>query len=82
MKNRDNIRWTMKDIAKQYKYENPDWSWSECWSKAKVIHKELKKLNNDMWQNNKLFFQMNTPFSFFDNKDDEFSDKPCDGGME
>lgn len=75
MKDKNNFNWTMEDIAHQYKIENPDWSWSECWSKARVIYRELKNLNNELWQNNKQFFRMNTPFSFFDNKDDEFSSK-------
>ena len=60
MKNRDNIRWTMEDIAKQYKYENPDWSWKECWTKAKMIYRELNKINNQMWKENKLFFKYTT----------------------
>lgn len=76
MKDKQNFKWTMKDIAQQYKKENPDWTWKKCWKKANVIYKELKKLNSQMWKNNKKFFEYNTPFSFFDDKDNEFSNKP------
>lgn len=79
MKDNKNFKWTLKDIAKQYKYENPNWDWKQCWDKAKIIYKELKRLNNDSWHNNKVFFKCNTPFSFFDNKDSEFCDTPWDG---
>lgn len=74
MKDDKNFKWTKIDIAKQYQYENPDWNWDKCLEKAKIIHKELEKLNNEMWQNNKVFFKMNTPFSFFDNRDGEFEE--------
>lgn len=74
MKDGKNFKWTKIDIAKQYQYENPDWNWNKCLGKAKIIHKELEKLNNEMWQNNKVFFKMNTPFSFFDNRDGEFKE--------
>ena len=56
----------MKDIAHQYKIENPDWSWKQCWEKARHIYKELNRLNANMVNNNKTFFKMNTPFSFYD----------------
>lgn len=79
MKDNNNFQWTKKDIAEQYKLENPSWSWDECWMKAKIIYKELNRLNTQMWKNNKQFFKYNTPFSFFDNKDGEFADIPWDG---
>lgn len=75
MKDSKNYKWTIEDIAEEYKKENPNWSWDKCNKKAKLIYKELKKLNKEMWDNNKLFFKMNTPFSFFYDKDDEFADK-------
>ena len=79
MKDNKNAEWTMEDVAHQYKIENPDWAWKKCWVKAKAIYRELNKSNNEVWENNKRYFQMNTPFSFFDNKDGEFSDTPWDG---
>ena len=39
-------------------------------------------MNNQMWKDTKRFFKMNTPFSFFDNKDNEFADLPWDGKWE
>ena len=41
MKDYKNQKWTMKDIAQQYKKENPDWSWKKCWKKANIVYKEL-----------------------------------------
>ena len=79
MKDDRNYKWTRKDIAAQYKIENPTWSTDECNAKADVIYKELKRLNKNEWDNNKTFFKHNTPFSFFDNKDSEFADKAWDG---
>ena len=74
MKDKKNFKWTKKDIAQQYKKENPDWTWKKCWDKANIIYKELKKLNRKMWNDNKTFFGYNIPFSFYDIKDDEFND--------
>lgn len=79
MKDDENLRWSMKDIAHQYKIENPTWSWKECWKNAKTIHKELNKLNSEEFRNNDKFFKMNTPFSFYYDKDDEFADKYVSG---
>mgnify|MGYP000931457256 CR=1 FL=1 len=75
MKDNENLKWTKKDIANQYKKENPHLSWNKCWSKAKLIYKELNKLNYDSHHNDKIFFKMNTPFSFYYDRDDEFADK-------
>ncbi len=74
MKDDKNYNWTFEEIAQQYQVENPEWNWNKCLDKAKIIHKELKKLNDDMWRSNKLYFKMNKPFSFFGTRDDEFSD--------
>lgn len=82
MKDNKNYKWTKKDLAQQYKYENPDWTWKQCWDKANIIYRELKKLNKETWDNTKIFFKHNTPFSFFDNKDSEFADKPWSGGLD
>lgn len=82
MKDSKNFQWARCDIAEQYKLENPNWSWNECWKKAKLIYKELNKMNNQMWKDNRRFFKYNTPFSFFNNRDDEFADIPWDGKWE
>lgn len=74
MKDKQNYKWTIQDIAEEYKKENPNWSWDKCWKKAKLIYRELNKLNNKMWKDNKLFYKYNKPFSFFDTKNDEFED--------
>lgn len=73
MKDNKNQKWTKKDIAEQYKKENPNWSWNKCWDKANLIYKELKKINKQTWDNNKIFFKMNTPFSFYYDRDNEFN---------
>ena len=74
MKDNENLKWTRKDMANQYKIENPKWTWSKCWKKANLVYGELRKLNDNMWNNNKVFFKMNTPFSFYDNRNDEFEE--------
>ena len=81
-KYKENTHWKVKDIAKIYKYENSDWNWDKCYNKAKQIRKEIKKINGREFRNNATFFKMNTPFSFYDNKDGEFSDIPWDGKWE
>lgn len=65
MKDDQNFKWTMKDVAHQYKLENSDWTWKQCWNKASLIYKELNKLNNQMWKDSKKYFDNNTPFSFY-----------------
>ena len=70
----DNYKWEKNDIAKLYKYENPNWDWDKCIEKAELIYKELNKLNTQMWKNNKIYFRYNKPFSFFENRDDEFEE--------
>lgn len=72
MKDKENLKWTKKNIAHQYKIENPEWAWKYCWDKANAIYKELNKLNNQTHNNNKRFFDMNTPFSFYYDRDGEF----------
>ena len=76
MKDDENLRWEMKEIAHQYKIENPDWSWSECWDKAKIIDRELNKLNRETFRNTEKFYRMNTPFSFFESEDGTWSSIP------
>lgn len=76
MRDEENLKWTMKNIAHQYKYENPEWSWKKCWTKAKIIHKELNKLNSKMFRDTDRFYKMNTPFSFFESEDGEWSSIP------
>lgn len=79
---RENTHWKINDIVKIYKYENPDWTWKECHDKARQIYKEIKRLNGQEFRNDATFFRMNTPFSFYDNKDNEFADIPWDGKWE
>ncbi len=74
MKDNKNLYWKIKEIAQEYKKENPNWIWDKCLKKAEIIYKELNKLNFENLTNDKLFFKMNTPFSFYDLKNDEFSD--------
>ena len=74
MKDNENLQWEMNEIAHQYKAENPDWTWKECWAKAKLIYRELNKLNRESFRETKRFFKMNTPFSFFDDRDGEFGE--------
>lgn len=78
MKDNKNSQWTLKDIAHQYKIENPKWSWKKCWNKADVIHRELNSLNYETWDKNKLYFKRNLPFSNFDSRDSEFGNKSFD----
>ena len=70
----ENLNWKRNDIAKLYTYENHNWTWKECHKKAREVYKELKKINGKMFRNDKKFFKMNKPFTFFDTKDDEFAD--------
>lgn len=73
MKDNQNTKWTMKDIAHQYKMENEEWSWKECWEKARIVYRELNKMNSNMFRNTDKFYKHNTPFSFFESKDGEWS---------
>lgn len=72
MKDEKNARWTLKEIAIEYQKENPNWQWDKCINKADIIYKELNRLNNQTWKNNKLYFKHNIPFSDFEDRDDEF----------
>ena len=76
MKDNENLKWTKKDIAEQYKKENPYWSWNKCWEKAKIVYKQLNKLNRKTFRKNDVFFKMNTPFSFFESEDSSWSSIP------
>lgn len=78
MKDYENLHWTMENIAHQYKIENPSWTWKQCWRKAKEIYRELNKMNRESFKDTDKFFKHNTPFSFYDNKDDEFGNIYCD----
>lgn len=60
----------MEDIAHQYKVENQNWKWSKCWDKAKVVYREINRLNRESYRKRDLFYNMNTPFSFFEGDDD------------
>ena len=76
MKDMENSHWTMNDIAHQYKVENSEWSWKQCWNKAREVYKELNRLNINMYNNDKTFFNMNTPFTFFESENGELSSIP------
>ena len=79
MKDDRNLRWTKHDLLNQYKIENPEWTMDKCWEKTNIIYSELCRLNKNSWDNTRTFFNMNTPFSFYDNKDSEFSNRPWEG---
>lgn len=72
MKDNENLHWELKEIAQAYKVENSEWTWKKCLDKAKIIYKELNKLNYNTLSNDRLFFKFNTPFSFYFDRDDEF----------
>lgn len=72
----DNFKWKLEDIAKQYKYENPDWKWKQCWEKAKVTYGELKRINRKMWNDNKTYYKFFKPFTFYESFDGEWSSIP------
>lgn len=65
MKDNENLKWSIQDIAHQYKIENLNLQWKECWIKARMVYKELNRLNANMANNNKIYYKMNTPFSFY-----------------
>jgi len=47
----------------------------KCWSKAKIIYKELNKLNSSSDKRDSKYFRMNMPFSFYYKKNSEFGDE-------
>lgn len=71
MKDYKNQKWTIKDIAHQYKKENPDWDWDKCYKKAKIIYNALKSMNWSMENNNKKYFKHNIPLSYFEFDDSD-----------
>ncbi len=73
MKDGENKQWNFEDIAHQYKIENPEWDWKKCCEKAKIIYKELNRLNYNTFANNRLFFKMNKPFSAYEYEDKHLS---------
>lgn len=76
LKDDANVHWTKQDIANQYQIENADWSWEECLEKADVIYRELNRLNRDSFKSRDRFFTNNTPFSFFESEDGDWSSVP------
>ncbi len=72
MKDNENLYWELEEIAQAYKIENSEWTWEKCLDKAKIIYKELNKINREDFRNNEKYFKFNTPFSFYFDKDDEF----------
>jgi len=73
VKDASNRQWSFEDIAYQYKKENPDWSCKQCCDKARIIYRELNKLNRKMSRNTSKFFKHNTPFSFYEYEDKHLS---------
>lgn len=73
MKDNHNFKWTIEDIAEEYKLENPNWTWDECLDKSKIIYKELNKLNTQMWGDNRVYYKFFKPFSFFESDDGKWS---------
>ena len=51
-----NIGWDVKRVAKLYKKENPEWTDEECRQKAKIIVRELKRLDKAEHDNNKKYY--------------------------
>jgi predicted Zn-ribbon and HTH transcriptional regulator len=68
-----NTGWTVNKIIRLYQKEHPDWTYEECESKAKIVHRELKRMNDNMRNNNIKYSENNMPFSYFDDNP-EFKD--------
>ncbi len=60
----ENTGWSKKQLFNLYKKENPNWDDDKCLEKAKLIYKELNRLNANMYNNNKTFFEHNIPLSY------------------
>jgi len=60
----DNNGWTKKQLANQYKKDNPQWDNNKCLEKANIIFKELNRLNTNMQNNDNNFFNHTVPFSY------------------
>ena len=68
----NNHRWLTKELAKAYKYENPDWTLGECLNKADEVHKGLRALNESMRHNNKKYYDKFIPLSIFEMDNGEY----------
>jgi hypothetical protein len=53
--------------------DNLNMSHEEIRDKAKLIYKELNKVNNKLHRNNKSYFKHNIPLSLFENDDGEIN---------
>lgn len=51
-----NIGWDVKRVAKLYKKENPEWTDEECHQKAKIIVRELNRLNKAEYDSNQKYY--------------------------
>jgi hypothetical protein len=50
--------------------ENPNITLDECYEKAKIFNKEIKKSNMQIVRNTKKYFKHNLPLSIFEDGDD------------
>lgn len=55
----NNKTWTLRELAWQFKKQNPEWKWKFCWSEAKKTKKSLDALNQQEYRNNKKYYKQN-----------------------
>lgn len=67
-----NQRWTIKQIAEAYQYENPEMDWKECLKKAKEVHRGLRALNKNIKDNNSKYYNKFVPLSTFECDNGEY----------
>ncbi len=67
-----NKTWTLRELAYQFKKQNPDWKWKMCWNRAKKIKKSLDALNQQEYRNNKKYYKKNCELFNEDCNDDFF----------
>lgn len=59
-----NRGWSVKQLAKEIKKENPTWDSDKCFEQAEIVYKELNKLNSNTYKNEKKHIENTVPFSF------------------
>lgn len=77
-----NLNWDKSSIAELYSYENPNWTIEQCHEMAELLYKEIKKMNRQSFRERDRFFKMNTPFSYFGDRTDEFEEVYWDRNSE
>lgn len=65
-----NKSWTLKEIAWQFKKDNPDWKWKKCFSEAKKIKNGLDSLNQKEYRDNRKYYKKNCELYDDDYNDD------------